>query len=296
MNDRYLPDGGLSSINGMPPPSRNHRDPTGPDTPQARAASSLVSPSAIFLQNARSTSRRIGGRPGDRIADRPVRVVIHPAGLPMQHLRIKVLRRPVESALNSSIRVVDEAADVTSARPDRHFQGVECQVSAQVVGDLPTNDPPRVQILHERGVDPADRGRHIGDVRDPSQIRPVSGEVAFQQVTRPVLAGGSGAGPLTACGHPSKPELAHQPLDRAPGHRDFLPIELSPHLPRPMKTASRAVPHPQNLSFQVFVSDRTSRRTRLPLLGRPIRGRRNFQHSTDRLHTELFTMGIDELD
>jgi hypothetical protein len=78
--------------------------PTGPDTPQARAASSLVNPSAIFLQNARSTSRRIGGRPGDRIAGRPVRVVIHPAGLPMQHLRIKVLRRPVESAQYTSFR------------------------------------------------------------------------------------------------------------------------------------------------------------------------------------------------
>lgn len=36
--------------NGVPPRSRNHRLPTGPDTPQAIAASSLVSPSAIFFQ------------------------------------------------------------------------------------------------------------------------------------------------------------------------------------------------------------------------------------------------------
>nr|WP_311557496.1 hypothetical protein [Pseudonocardia sp. DSM 45834] len=80
--DRYRPDSGARSINGMPPRSRNHREPTGPDTPHATAASSLVSPSAIFRQKARSTSRRIGGRPGDRIAGRPVIVTIHPGCRP----------------------------------------------------------------------------------------------------------------------------------------------------------------------------------------------------------------------
>jgi hypothetical protein len=87
----------------MPPRSRNHRDPTGPDTPHATAASSLVKPSAILRQNARSTSRRIGGRPGDRIAGRPVNVRIHPAGRPMNTSTIKVLRRPVESTQYTSI-------------------------------------------------------------------------------------------------------------------------------------------------------------------------------------------------
>ena len=101
-NDRYLPDGGLSWIDGMPPRSRNHRVPTGADTPQATAASSLVSPSAIFTQNARSTSRRIGGRPGERIAGRPVIVVVHPAGLPTQHSHDQVLRQPVESTQYTS--------------------------------------------------------------------------------------------------------------------------------------------------------------------------------------------------
>ena len=95
-NDRYLPDGGVSSIDGMPPRSRNQREPTGPDTAHASAASSLDSPSAIFIQNPRSTSRRTGGRPGDRIAGRPVNVTIHPRGRPIQHLHLEVLRRPVE--------------------------------------------------------------------------------------------------------------------------------------------------------------------------------------------------------
>ena len=69
-------------IGAIPPPSRNHRDPTGPDTPHATAASSLVSPSAISTQNRRSTSRRAGGRPGDRIAGRPVSAATHPSPAP----------------------------------------------------------------------------------------------------------------------------------------------------------------------------------------------------------------------
>ena len=44
-NDKYLPEDAMSWIEGMPPRSRNHRDPTGPDTPHPIAASSLVSPS-----------------------------------------------------------------------------------------------------------------------------------------------------------------------------------------------------------------------------------------------------------
>src|SRR5438067_8590221 len=105
-NDRYRPDSGVSWIDGMPPRSRNQRTPTGPDTPHAIAASSLESPSAIFIQNPRSTSRRTGGRPGDRIAGRPVSVTIHPRGRPIQHLHLEMLRRPVEFTLCAAVLAV----------------------------------------------------------------------------------------------------------------------------------------------------------------------------------------------
>src|SRR3954447_13284356 len=92
----------------MPPRWRNQRDPTGPDTPTATAASSLLSPSAILAQNARSTSRRGGGRPGDRIGARPVFVDIHAAVRPIvTPLLIGVLRRPLESAVVAVGGVVD---------------------------------------------------------------------------------------------------------------------------------------------------------------------------------------------
>ena len=69
-----------------------------------------MSPSAIFTQNARSTSRRIGGRPGDLIAGLPACVTNHPDCLPITHLHINVLRRPVESAQYLSIRYSERLA------------------------------------------------------------------------------------------------------------------------------------------------------------------------------------------
>src|SRR5215210_1350132 len=90
-----------SSMNvAMPPRSRNHRMPAACDAPTASAASSLLKPSAIRRQNARSTSRRSDGAPGDFIGDLPVSSLIHPAGLPIATSSIEVLQRPVESALS----------------------------------------------------------------------------------------------------------------------------------------------------------------------------------------------------
>jgi hypothetical protein len=60
-NDRYRPDKGFKSSEGIPPRWRNHRDPTGLDTPHATAASPLLNPSAILTQNKRSTSQLTGG-------------------------------------------------------------------------------------------------------------------------------------------------------------------------------------------------------------------------------------------
>ena len=114
--DRYLPDTGASSIGGIPPACRNHRDPTGADTPHATAASSLVSPAAICTQNARSRSRRTGGRPGDRITARPVNAAAQPGGRPIESTSIsEVLRPPVEPGQYTSVaftqRLIDEGVD-----------------------------------------------------------------------------------------------------------------------------------------------------------------------------------------
>ncbi len=50
-NDKKRPDSGAWVIGGIPPASRNHRVPTGCDTPASTAASSLASPRPIAAQN-----------------------------------------------------------------------------------------------------------------------------------------------------------------------------------------------------------------------------------------------------
>ena len=101
----------------MPPRSRNQRDPTGPDTPHRSRRPRLVSPSAIFTQNARSTSRRTGGRPGDRIAGRPVNVTIQPGCRPIATSTLEVLRPPRESAQYTSTEFRDLLAEHKMTQP-----------------------------------------------------------------------------------------------------------------------------------------------------------------------------------
>jgi len=90
-------------------------EPPRPDRPRHAAPDRRVlagQPFAILSQNARSTSRRIGGLPGDRIAGLPVCVTIQPTGRPTTHLLIEVLRRPVDSAQYTAIRYANTLADV----------------------------------------------------------------------------------------------------------------------------------------------------------------------------------------
>src|SRR5215213_7478026 len=117
-------------MEGMPPRCRNQRHPTADATPTASAAASVVTPVAITRQNARSTSRRCAGAPGDFIGDRPVNAFIHPAGLPINTPTITVLRRPVESALGPVVGVSDALTGRRAAPPQGHLQGVDDELGA----------------------------------------------------------------------------------------------------------------------------------------------------------------------
>src|SRR3954469_19745013 len=108
-NERYRPESGLADgLNidgGIPPACLNHRVPTACDTPAAIAASSLAIPAAIAIQNRRRSSRPVaGGRPGENRGARPDRSDrrFRP-GIATSFQR--VLRRPLESALETSIFV-----------------------------------------------------------------------------------------------------------------------------------------------------------------------------------------------
>jgi hypothetical protein len=84
---RYRPVGSLNSTSGIPPASRNQREPTAGAMPTATAASSLVAPAATSDQNPFLCSRfQRRALPGDRIAGLPVALAPHPGCLPIVHL------------------------------------------------------------------------------------------------------------------------------------------------------------------------------------------------------------------
>src|ERR671910_2468576 len=98
----------------MPPASRNDRAPNADDMPTSAAASSLVDPRVIAFQNPIRCSRRaVDGRPGDQIFPRISRTACWRSCLYMvsNHLRVEVLRRPLESAQLTSWAFTRRALD-----------------------------------------------------------------------------------------------------------------------------------------------------------------------------------------
>jgi len=151
-NDRYRPDSGDSVIGGIPPACRNHLEPTACDTPAPTAASSLDAPRAIASQNRTRSSRRAAdGRPGDHIWPRIARIACWRFPAPISpHLQIEMLRRPVESALDAAVGMMDKRASyVLFPAEDRHLQRVQGQAGAQVVSDLPADNLAGEQVGDE---------------------------------------------------------------------------------------------------------------------------------------------------
>jgi hypothetical protein len=151
--------------------------------------------------------------------------------LPSQPLTAKVLRRPVESALAAPVRVMHQPLQPGPPAPDRHLQRVQRQVGPKRPGSLPADQEAAEGVDDERHVDEAGPGRHVGEVGDPQLVGPGGREVAIHQVGRArrgrVGCGGA-AGLATA--DTLQVKLAHQPLDRAAGHRDSLAVQLPPDL------------------------------------------------------------------
>jgi hypothetical protein len=76
-----------------------------------------------------------------------------------------------------------------TAEVERHPQRVEDEVGAHVVGELPTDDHPAVDVDHEGEVDAALPAAQIGEVGAPELVRLLGGEVALHQIPRPHRAG-----------------------------------------------------------------------------------------------------------
>jgi hypothetical protein len=213
---------------------------------------------------------------------------------------MKVLRRPVEFALHTSVRMVNKLpVHPVPAGPGGHFQRIKSELGPERIRHLPANDHPREQIEDESGVDKTSGCLDIGNVSDPPAVRRRRSEVALQQVRRQLRAsrtGHRGSRPLLPGPQAHDAHLAHQSLDRAPGDLNAVTPQLMPDLLRTVKFAPSFLPYPHDLSFQLLVPGTTCGRLLLSFLRRVIRGRRYFQGRAGRFHAEPVLVRIDEPD
>jgi hypothetical protein len=109
------------------------------------------------------------------------------------------------------------------ALPERHLQGVNDQLRAQVVGDRPANDPAGEHVQDDGEVDPALAAAVLGDVGDVEPIGLVGGEPPLHQILGglcSLVAAGAAAQPTPV--HALQPGTAHQPLHSLAADPDVL--------------------------------------------------------------------------
>jgi hypothetical protein len=77
---------------------------------------------------------------------------------------IKVLRRPVESALAASIRMNDQSWG-RSPLLDRHVQRITNQLGSHARGHGPANDSTGLQVYYDSQVQPSRAGEDVRNIR-----------------------------------------------------------------------------------------------------------------------------------
>jgi len=205
--------------------------------------------------------------------------------------------------LNSLVRVMHQAVEdltLSGAVPDGHLQGVDGQVRAQGVGQLPAHDHPAEDVDEEGGVQPADVGLHVGEVGHPQPIGGGRCEVPVHQVVRAVLALVRPGGDLVglAPAYTGEPQVTHKSFDCAAGDPGAFPVELGPDLVGSVDVEVLAV-NPEDLGLQLLVPQRSGRWG--PRLRHPVRVRGDLaavlgEHTADRLDPEAVPVSVDEGD
>lgn len=115
----------------------------------------------------------------------------------------------------------------------RHVEGVEDELCAQVVRHRPADDAPGPGVEDDGEEQEACRGRHIGDVGDPQQVRRRRREdPADEVVRRPMRRLAPRRGRETAPRHAAQPGLAHQPRHALAGDRHALGLQFCMHARR----------------------------------------------------------------
>lgn len=105
----------------------------------------------------------------------------------------------------------------------RHPEGVDYDVTLQIVSHRPAEDALRAGVHHRREEEPPLPGRYVGDVGEPHLVRRISGDVTADEVcNRSSFGNGRLAAPARALTtrHTRDPEFAHQTCDALAGDAD----------------------------------------------------------------------------
>jgi hypothetical protein len=115
-------------------------------------------------------------------------------------------------------------------RFDGHVEGIENKLRAQVVRHGPADDAPRPGIEDDGEEQEACRGRHVGDVGHPQQVRRRRREdPADEVVRRPMRRLAPRRDREAPQRHTAQPDLAHQPRHALAGDRRALGLQLGVH-------------------------------------------------------------------
>jgi hypothetical protein len=208
---------------------------------------------------------------------------------------LRVLQRPVESALGAPITVMDEPAlgrvFIPTAAPDGVLQRAQHQLGIGPVAGLPADDLPGEGVADAGQPQRPLPGGDPRDVGHPQPVGRVGLEVAVDQVGRwrrlRVLPGR--AAPTLAQERPPQTVSGHQPLHPLAADLDAVAAQLRVDSGRPVGPARTGVDR-ADLVKQPGVP--ASALARITLLGHPaVEGRGgDFQHPEDGLDPEQVTM------
>ena len=77
---------------------------------------------------------------------------------------------------------MNDRSGIGAALPAGHLEGVDDQLTSEVIGDGPTDDPPRVGVDDCGAVDPPVAGAVLGDVGEPHPVRLLGAEPSLHQI------------------------------------------------------------------------------------------------------------------
>jgi hypothetical protein len=122
------------------------------------------------------------------------------------------LRRPVESALRSTIAVM-HAAGRRLSRVDGRAQGGQRQPDVDRAADGITDDPARPGVEDDGNVDEARGDRDVGDVGHPEPVRPIRHDILRQVREDGQFVIAIGGGDIAPAPARLKTMFAHQASD-----------------------------------------------------------------------------------